>query len=501
MAEELSPEQYERLNRLLSTAFDVQEMLDLLCHLPGGIALADNVAAESRRIQFFMEVCRALNRHGMLDARFFGRLAAVRSGRFGEIQGVAALFGVALDEAPVVDEAEWPRVSVRVDASIPHVGRSSELRPTLAEWLEEQRGAVAILVAAPIAAAVIVGSLGGAKAALFAGQALFASVVARRVWRWTQPGGDARFGPSVTVERMCARLEAAGPRPVSGLSEGIGRGVGSQRLAEAQASREQLRLGWFAVWLFWAALYWVAFVGLLLPDDFTLRTMVEIVLTGCNTSAAAAMFVSYCVLTWEPRRPARGGRRSFGFAEATASALGGAVLYGMTHFLAVFGQFLNFARARGKFAACGPDCERLREATVTAFSGAFEFGSGIASAVIMAMLVGRLDSKYLDLDPWVLVVFYTYAAIQPSWSVLALIAPSGGVHPDIELTLFVIAWAAKAVLFVVWAWLFHTGRLDFYFLRISRLDERLSADWRALTAVDAEAQGEPSWDQAGAGPT
>lgn len=88
--------------------------------------------------------------------------------------------------------------------------------------------------------------------------------------------------------------------------------------------------------------------------------------------------------------------------------------------------------------------------------------SGIAGAIAMALLVGRLQSKFLGPRLWLLIALYSYTAIQPLFLYLEKNDVWAVVLIDFALIL-------KCLLYLYTAWLFQSGYLLFYFARVRRI--------------------------------
>jgi|GEM_PF-1521207 len=102
--------------------------------------------------------------------------------------------------------------------------------------------------------------------------------------------------------------------------------------------------------------------------------------------------------------------------------------------------------------------------------------SGIAGGIAMALYVGRLQSKFLGPRPWLLIALYSYTAIQPLfvylekstvWTVLLI---------DLALIL-------KCLLYLYMAWLFQSGLLLFYFVRMRRTYRAVGTQWNAFRTL------------------
>jgi hypothetical protein len=111
-----------------------------------------------------------------------------------------------------------------------------------------------------------------------------------------------------------------------------------------------------------------------------------------------------------------------------------------------------------------------KEDSVTILT-AFDWASGMAAGIMMALYVGRMQSKFLGPSPILLFFLYSYIAIQPlyiyvahfykGWTVLIL---------DAALIL-------KCLLCLYMIKLFRSGRLLFYFVRVRRTYQTVEHDW------------------------
>ncbi len=93
----------------------------------------------------------------------------------------------------------------------------------------------------------------------------------------------------------------------------------------------------------------------------------------------------------------------------------------------------------------------------------FGWISGFAQGTALALMVGRLDSKYLEPPTVVVALLYVYAAIQGAW-------PMFQSHHQLMLVLTFLALVLKCLLFLFVAWLFESQVLLFYLERVRQLD-------------------------------
>ena len=103
----------------------------------------------------------------------------------------------------------------------------------------------------------------------------------------------------------------------------------------------------------------------------------------------------------------------------------------------------------------------------------FGWFSGFAQGTALALLAGRLDSKYIGAPTAIIASLYVYAAIQGAWP--ALLGQDGLMVP---LTL--LALALKCLLFLLMEWLFESRILLYYLERLRVLDEDVRQSRRSF---------------------
>ncbi len=96
----------------------------------------------------------------------------------------------------------------------------------------------------------------------------------------------------------------------------------------------------------------------------------------------------------------------------------------------------------------------------------FGWGSGFAQGTALALLVGRLESRYVAPPTIVIAALYLYAAIQGAWPVFQT-------HETLMIWLTFAALVLKCLLFLFIAWLFESRIVLFYLTRIRELDDDL----------------------------
>jgi transcriptional regulator with XRE-family HTH domain len=103
----------------------------------------------------------------------------------------------------------------------------------------------------------------------------------------------------------------------------------------------------------------------------------------------------------------------------------------------------------------------------------FGWASGFGQGTALALVVGRLDSKYIEAPAPAVAALYLYAAIQGAWPIVQQ-------HHQLLLVLTFLALVLKCVLFLFVAWLFDSRTLLFYLTRVRRLDDGVERDRRSF---------------------
>ena len=223
-----------------------------------------------------------------------------------------------------------------------------------------------------------------------------------------------------------------------------------QRLRLALAAAGDLRRYWGAVWLAWLFLYLgltaAAFLGILPSPEAPPATAARWLAVGLNlvqNGATVLLFLAYEVVA----RP------------TIASDLSRKQVLPPEAWLA--------------FAVLLP----LLESAVIGFGGGWEvqqwFGwiSGFAQGTALALVVGRLDSKYIGPPAPVVACLYFYACIQGAWPVFQF-------HPELMLVLTFLALVLKCLLFLFFAWLFESRIVLYYLERLRQLDAGVRGERR-----------------------
>lgn len=98
--------------------------------------------------------------------------------------------------------------------------------------------------------------------------------------------------------------------------------------------------------------------------------------------------------------------------------------------------------------------------------------SGIAGAIAMSMLLGRFQSQFIRPASLLLLALYIYTAIQPLFFFI-------GKNNDVEKEAIILHFALllKGILILFVFWLFHSGRLYFYLLKVRKTVNDVEREW------------------------
>jgi hypothetical protein len=99
----------------------------------------------------------------------------------------------------------------------------------------------------------------------------------------------------------------------------------------------------------------------------------------------------------------------------------------------------------------------------------FTWGSGVAAGVATAIMVGRLDSKFIGLPTMAMIPLYGYAVIQSGW-------PSFAGDNQARAVLLNLALVLKVHFFAVTFWLFRSGVFLFYLEGLAGIYDRVSSE-------------------------
>lgn len=103
----------------------------------------------------------------------------------------------------------------------------------------------------------------------------------------------------------------------------------------------------------------------------------------------------------------------------------------------------------------------------------FDAISGITNAVVIAMLIARLDSKLIGLRSWLILILYSYSAVQP---LFAIFEQPGPVFEQIQTLVLIAVFLLKVYFFLIIYYTLQTGRMlnyVFCFPILNRLSDSI----------------------------
>lgn len=116
--------------------------------------------------------------------------------------------------------------------------------------------------------------------------------------------------------------------------------------------------------------------------------------------------------------------------------------------------------------------------------------SGILNSVVLALLIGRLDSKLIGLPSWLVCVLYFYSAAQPLFVVFDL---SGDIFAAIQTIVLIVVFVFKIYFFLIIIYALQMGRLLNYLLCFPYLSIRVNSIFENQFEMKASQSGEHSF--------
>lgn len=111
--------------------------------------------------------------------------------------------------------------------------------------------------------------------------------------------------------------------------------------------------------------------------------------------------------------------------------------------------------------------------TLTNYATVFDGVSGVLNAVVLALLIARLDSKLIGLPSGLIGLLYFYSAVQPLFAVFE----SVGVFKFIQTSVLIIVFGFKIYFFLIIVYALQTGRMLNYLICFPQLERRVDSIW------------------------
>lgn len=110
----------------------------------------------------------------------------------------------------------------------------------------------------------------------------------------------------------------------------------------------------------------------------------------------------------------------------------------------------------------------------------FRVISGLSGAIVMALFIGRLQSKFFNPPAWLITALYSYTAIQP---LFVFFDDESKSMPFITALVIHFALILKCFLVLYLFWTFETGRLLFYLVRVRLTNKEIENEWEYFQTV------------------
>ena len=123
------------------------------------------------------------------------------------------------------------------------------------------------------------------------------------------------------------------------------------------------------------------------------------------------------------------------------------------------------------------------------YPAVFDALSGTLNAIVLALLVARLDSKLIGLPSWLICILYFYAGVQPMFVVFEL-------HPEvyagIKTAVLWVVFIFKIYFFLIIFFSLQTGRLFNYFFCSQVLNDHIKTLKAPVSSQQSEKTAEPN---------
>lgn len=110
---------------------------------------------------------------------------------------------------------------------------------------------------------------------------------------------------------------------------------------------------------------------------------------------------------------------------------------------------------------------------VMAYSAIFDALSGVINAMVLALLIARLNSKLIGLPSWLISILYSYAAVQPLFLVFEL--SQSKVLVKIATSVLIFVFVSKIYFFLIIIYALQTGKMLNYLSCFPLLRKRAGA--------------------------
>lgn len=215
-------------------------------------------------------------------------------------------------------------------------------------------------------------------------------------------------------------------------------------LERASAAATQFYRCWRSILLVWLIFYGVMTVNALLdvvPGGPRDNALVNVLLNALNNGVTLGFFIAYIVLA--EKTVLSDGDHPHASHLPWELGIGIVALLALADLATTLAE-LNIAEA-------------------------FKWLTGVMGGLGIAVVIGRLDSKYFGVPVPVIVLLYLYAVIQAGWA-------NFDNDPVLKVSLITAALPLKVMLLFVVKWAFETGRFHYYADRMGPLVDEIDAE-------------------------
>jgi hypothetical protein len=110
--------------------------------------------------------------------------------------------------------------------------------------------------------------------------------------------------------------------------------------------------------------------------------------------------------------------------------------------------------------------------SLTSYFTVFDAMSGILNAIVLALLIARLDSKLIGLPSWLIGLLYCYSAVQP---LFAVFEQPAAVFQSIQSFVLISVFVFKVYFFLIIMFTLQTGRMLNYLFCFPFLNRRVDS--------------------------
>lgn len=129
--------------------------------------------------------------------------------------------------------------------------------------------------------------------------------------------------------------------------------------------------------------------------------------------------------------------------------------------------------------------------TLKLYQAGFDALSGVLNALVLALLIARLDSKLIGLPSWLIFVLYSYSAVQP---LFVAFEQQSGVFASIETSVLIVVFISKIYFFLIIFYTLQTGRMLNYFYCFPFLSDRVNTVLHLDAPTDSQPTNKRSWN-------